>query len=486
MRKGWEENGGYITLFTTLLFLVMLVFVFFMLELVCWRVSGMKASEAANQNIKSLFGDFDSRIYEDYHLLMIDAAYGTDSEVYLEERLAEQLSVNLSGGSNLFRLQLQDLRISKKRGWMESDYAPLKKQIHDYCGYAMTEGLLDMLKRHNEAGENQTEDAELTNNTGALEDITLPNEDVFQDPRSYISSLTGEVLLRFVCPKNKLPSARIINMSEMPSHSQGITEEKSSLPTDFLQEHELDTLLGTGPFQLDSLSCASERLELVFYISSTFHSYVEEKVRVLQAEQEYILYGGESDKENLLSAVNEIIMLRIPLNYLYLRSSISKQAAIQSASAVIAALGKTSPLFMNKVLTGIVCFGESVLDVKALLHGEPVALQKTDATWKLSFSDLFLNKLKEVGKTAAAKGLYYEDYLMLLMLKRLTVKNMYARILDVIAMNVQKERPAFSMANAMTQATVFYQLECSSRFSPIPKELSSEAYLFFFEKSLEY
>lgn len=490
--KRHKKNEGYITVFTALFLSVFIVFVFFMLELICWRLSNMKAGEAVGQNVKSLFGDFDAQIYEDYHLLMVDASYGTDSEAYLEERLSEQINYNLAGGSNLFRLELKNLQVSDKRGFMQQNYAALKKQIHDYCGYAMAESVLDMLKRRNEtgkgdAGQGDVSDVERKDNTEVQEDITIPNEDKLQDPRDYISGFTGEVLLKFVCPKDKLPSAQVMDLSDMPSHSQDMGDKEESLPDYFSEGKGLDKLLEGELFDFDGLSCPLEHLELVFYISSVFHGYLEEnEIRTFQGEQEYILYGRDSDQKNLLCAVGGIITLRMPFNYLYLQSSISKQTAIRSAAAVLSVLSQTTPDFMNKVLTGIVCFGESVLDVRALLRGEAVALKKTDATWKMSIADLFLNKLKGNGKSEPAKGLYYEDYLMLLMLKKLSIKNMYARLLDVITLNIQKERPAFSVMHGLTEATVSYQLECNSGFSPLPKSWNPDAYLFFFDRNLEY
>ena len=125
--KRHRRNGGYITVFTVLFLSVFIVFVFFMLELICWRLSNMKAGEAVGQNVKSLFGDFDAQIYEDYHLFMIDASYGTDSEAYLEERLSEQLNYNLAGGSNLFRLELKNLQVSDESGFMQENYAALNQ-----------------------------------------------------------------------------------------------------------------------------------------------------------------------------------------------------------------------------------------------------------------------------------------------------------------------------------------------------------------------
>ena len=490
--KRHRRNGGYITVFTVLFLSVFIVFVFFMLELICWRLSNMKAGEAVGQNVKSLFGDFDAQIYEDYHLFMIDASYGTDSEAYLEERLSEQLNYNLAGGSNLFRLELKNLQVSDESGFMQENYAALKKQIHDYCGYAMVESVLDMLKRRNEtgkgdAGQGDVSDVERKDNTEVQEDIVLPNENSMQDPRDYISGFTGETLLRFVCPKDKLPSAQVIDLSDMPSLSQGVEEEKEILPDNFLGNGQMNKLLEGELFDFEGISCPVEHLELVFYISSVFHSFLEEnEIRTFQGEQEYILYGRDSDQKNLLCTVEGMISLRMPFNYLYLQSSISKQTAIRSAAAVLSVLSQTTPGFMNKVLTGIVCFGESVLDVRALLRGEAVALKKTDATWKMSIADLFLNKLKGNGKSESVKGLYYEDYLMLLMLKKVSIKNMYARLLDVITLNIQKERPAFSMMHGITGATVSYQLEGNSGFSPLPKSWNPNAYLFFFDRSLEY
>lgn len=487
LKRTQTKNAGYVTVFTVLFLLAFSSFVFFMLELVYWRLGNMKAGEAVGQNVKSLFGDFDAHLYEDYHLLMIDAFYGTESKAYLEERLSEQLSLNLSGGGSLFRLRLEDLYVSSQSGFMDEDYAALKKQIHDYCGYAMTEEILDMLKRRNENGQEETGSTGGAGGAEMPEEIVLPGEEHIQDPRSYISSLTGEALLRLVCPKNVQPSANPVDLSGLPSKEKGVMEDGESMPEHMWADSVIDRMLKGEVFDIGSLQAPLERLELVFYISSAFKSCLKTEERgVFQGEQEYILYGKNSDQKNLLYAVNEIIWLRMPFNYLYLKGSAGKQAVIRSAAAVLAVLCEASPEFMNKLLTGIVCLGESVLDVKALLHGEPVALKKTDATWKLSLSDLFLNKLKGNGKTDVKKGLFYEDYLMLLMIKKISADGMYARLLDVITLNMQRMQPTFSVKHGITKATVSYRLECDARFSAFPRQQNPAAYCFFFERSLEY
>lgn len=467
------RNKGYVTVFTVLLMLVFMTFVMFMLELMYVKLAERKAQDLVTGNIESLFGDFHVALFEDYHLLGVDASYGTENHVYLEEHQKEQITYGLGRRHGLFALQLDDVRLQAKSGFMEDGHAGLKKQIHAYAVYGLTDRLLSYIKGQQDIAQ----DTEIgSDNPEASVEESIDEQMQFQDPRGMLSGLTGDLLLRTVCPADAFPSKTQMDMAA-PVVDTG--------DSGFPGETEMQEMLGQVPFDWKLAESASDQIELAAYIKDVFGDYVEPSSQVLRAEQEYILYGAASDRDNLLKTVHALIRLRMPCNYAYLRNAPGKMLWIRAAAIAIGAATATAPTVVQGLLTGAVCYGESVLDVRALLHGEPVPVTKTDATWRLSFAALFGGQLS--GRTIKAEhGLSYSDYLLILMITKLSEDAVYDRILDVITWNLQKKEPSFSFASVITKAEFSYQLSVAPHFAGWMKQKDPAWYHFIYVRKLEY
>lgn len=490
MGKNRKGNQGYVTLFTCLLLMVMLVFILFVLEVIYRQMGEVKAKTAVTANIKSCFGDYAPDIYRDYHLLMLDIGYGSGSTASMEERLLNQLNENLGGGKGLFRLTAEDIVLKNAVGVMDNHCAALQKQIHEYCGYAMAESLLDMLKnRDGQEDAKEPEEKETDKKTVSAKKV--------KDPRGMLSGLTGEALLTLVCPQGRMPSAKVLSLAGLPTEKANIAGENDAVQIDFFHGNGLEELLSAPSVDLDSVSYSAGRIEVAFYIRSCFRTFLEEEKEqesvlsdeqepVFAAEQEYILYGNDTDRQNVLKAVQGIVLLRLPFNYLYLKSSVSKKVVLSAAAVTIGLLTGTPPGVVEFLLTGGAAYAEGVLDVKALLCGERVPLKKSEDTWRLSLTAFLKGKLK--GKTVQAgdRGLSYQDYLTLLALIKGKEEALYYRILDVITLKVRQERQAFTMDTMITGAVFQYHITEAPRFSAIPAHLSPEAYQFFYERELSY
>ena len=491
------KNKGYVTVFTVLLMTALVSFLFFMLELVYVQLADRKASEMVSANMEGLFGDFDRDLFEAYHLLGIDASYGTENCVYLEERLKGQLTDSLRAGKQLFALKLTDVRLQTQTGFQDDGHASLKKQIQAYAAYAVSDQLIARLKNRDDTGAQGT--PENAAGAGTAQDTTEAppgDQTQFQDPRGLLSGLTGDLLLKTVCPENAFPSAEQADLRTLPS--KGTADKKTGDPAetavetpDFMAGTGVQTLLEEKAFDWKLLEASKERLALAAYIEAVFGHYPDAPShtdctsRVLRAEQEYILYGAASDRDNVLHTVHALIRLRMPFNYLYLQRAPEKLLWIQAASVAIGAATATAPSAVRALLLGAVCYGESVLDVRTLLHGEPVPLQKTAATWRLSFAALFGNRLS--GRTLQTeKGLRYADYLSILILTKLSPEVMYDRILDLITIHRRESQPEFSFATVLTQAGLSYHMEVIPRFAGWPKRRNAAFYQMLYVRELAY
>ncbi len=484
MQRLYKDNHkGYVTVVTVLMLSVMLILIFFVLEWMYIYAGRAKASIAISANSKNMFGNYHQVLFQDYHLLMMDKTLGTDSEATLEGVLQGQLMYSLGGKKQAFVYGIDEVVISDFSEIMESDFRVLKAQIHDYCGYAMIDNWIGMLKQETVKDEKLDNESDKQD----VEDSIVLSETI-EDPRGFFQAMTQDMLLQLVCPQGELPSKEGFDSSNLPSKMAGIESEKVESGLDFFRGTGISSLLDSAMFDIRTLPSGGSGVELAFYLQACFGNFCISKnsERVLRNEQEYILYGGESDRENLASAVNGIILLRFPFNYACLKNDVVKQGVITSAATLLAVASNTSIPLMATILNGAICYGEGILDVRALLNGQRVPLVKTAKDWRLDIGSFLLRSITEESGKQIERGLRYADYLTILMLLKPNKQVMYYRLLDVITLNIQKKEPKFSFKNMTTKATLQYAVTLYPRFSKWIKKKDSKVYSIYELRTLEY
>lgn len=144
----------------------------------------------------------------------------------------------------------------------------------------------------------------------------------------------------------------------------------------------------------------------------------------LSYELEYVLGGNASDRENLEAVVRKLTALRFAPNYGYMLQDEKKKAEAGALAFVLSAI-IVMPELKEPIQQAILmawAFKESMLDVRALLAGEKIALVKR--------------------REDSEDGLSYREYLrMLLFLK--STEDCTMRSLDVIEMNMRTKKGDF-------------------------------------------
>ena len=156
-------------------------------------------------------------------------------------------------------------------------------------------------------------------------------------------------------------------------------------------------------------------------------------------EQEYLLSGCSSDRENLEKVCRRILSIRMVANYAYLLTDSIKQAEAEALALTLCSLltvhGITE-VVKHAILLGW-AYGESIVDVRTLLKGKKVAAVKSADTWQLQLSNLVKLGTDEevVNEIDAPGGLNYQTYLTgLLFMQNKEVLSM--RSLDLIESNL--------------------------------------------------
>ncbi len=197
--------------------------------------------------------------------------------------------------------------------------------------------------------------------------------------------------------------------------------------------------------------------EYCFLSFDSFHERCERTLapnqQTLQYEQEYLLCGKDSDRENLKETVEKLLMIRGAMNFMYLLQS-SKHRA-ETEALVLAVSGGIVPVqfLLSFFILSLWAFGEAVWDVKLLMKGDSVPFVKSQSEWKLGLEELLNLQFLEQPETEENRGNSYKDYMRVLFLLMDPIKRNY-RIMDVIQWNMQTVQNDFLVDDCFSRVDV--------------------------------
>ena len=159
---------------------------------------------------------------------------------------------------------------------------------------------------------------------------------------------------------------------------------------------------------------------------------------LLRYQMEYILCGRGSDRENLEGTAARLLMIREASNAVYLFSDEERMGRVHLVAAA-ASLLLLSPGLEEPVANALALawsYLESVQDVRTLMTGGKVPVQKTAQSWQTGLHEL-LTPLTAIRERNSKEGIDYDGYLQgLLLLEGSTVKTQ--RTMDVMEMDIRR------------------------------------------------
>ena len=220
-----------------------------------------------------------------------------------------------------------------------------------------------------------------------------------ENPITVIKELKKKGLLALVFPANQ-------------------TLSEGKIPADQLFSGRT-ALEGMGLVPMAKGHSISDKVLFCAYLADHMGNCVEnENTGTLVYQMEYLLNGRKSDRENLEQTVKKLLLAREAANLLYLEADREKKSEARTlASAVCAALAiPIAEEVVAQVLLACWAYGESLMDVRTLLAGGRVPLEKTKSTWQLDLRDLakLTERLKDPAKDDG-DGLRYGQYLQVLL-----------------------------------------------------------------------
>lgn len=185
-----------------------------------------------------------------------------------------------------------------------------------------------------------------------------------------------------------------------------------------------------------------------------FTRFGQEKTGSVHYEQEYLLQGNASERENLKRTVNELLAVREAVNLAALYADSEKRSEAEALALAITGLAGITPITAaaSFFIMTVWAFAESVADVKVLLAGwKNSFFQTAGGVADFAFcsdgkgASIFL----ETGTDPSLKngtddrGLDYQDWLKLFFLIQGKSRFCY-RMMDMIQNRISEKRAGIS------------------------------------------
>ncbi len=312
------------------------------------------------------------------------------------------------------------------------------------------------------------------------------------DPLGAIGELVTEGLTGLVIDPSMVSEEELMKGS-LPSDIVSLSEE-AGMGFDFGslfksmviggKKSGLDGLFaGFGEYDFASelggaANAAAEHLLFQAYLQEHFYRLPMEgedtsgrKPSALDYEQEYLLMGKASDRENLNAILTQIILIRMILNF---TSLLGDRAKWNEARIIAAGLvGFTGlPILVSitqTVLVVLLAFAEALVDTCALILGKEVPIFKKQVG--LNFSELLCLQREYIHTKAAgypeekgALALSYADYLKIFLFLKDKAEISY-RCMDLIQENIRlRYENSFSLQNCVFGIEAEAEFNIKSKF----------------------
>lgn len=452
-----KEQKGYITLYLTLTLGVMLTFVFLLLEGVRSETIRTETETVLDIGLYSVFGEFNRQLLEQYDLFFVDTSYGQGKpdvrrseehlQYYMNENFQKQRQNGMLGITDVTNLTCDNVIFENYMYASDEDGEVLKNQIVDYMqdkvGISSLERILsdfEVIQKGNYLTMDisaawEDADANLNSLLEKRKQELSDNEEEpigLDNPADYVKGIRGQGILGLALSREKEVSAMTIHPEYYLSHRKN-EKGMGSLKT---EENLTDKI--------------TEGWLLREYFVEKCGSYHSSKEgSLLKYQLEYLLFGKESDLENLEAAVNRILYIREAINFVSLMADTQKVEEADALATLIS-LVCFSPEIKDAVKATILfawSYAESVKDMRILLDGNKLPLLKTKESWNTPLSKLLLFTACLDEYRVEKEGFRYEDYLKFFLIQK-PEKELLYRFMDLCEMDIR-----------MTEGNEYFQMD---------------------------
>lgn len=422
-----------------------------------------------DMGLNSIFAEYNRELLEQYGLFGIDMTYGEDDVdknrtgmhllQYMNMNFTAPGSGRIPGYRDLTAIHADNVSLSDVSYLSDGNGTVLKYQISQYMkektGLSLVDSYLPEDLGDFESIFGRLE-GERNDNHGIIDEILeMLNRERAEDedeisinnPADQIDGMRASPLLSLAVKNSGDISGSYVQLSDYISHRS--YEEGKGL---YSEQAVPDGL--------------SDKIFFQMYLQDMCGDFMEEKEEsALAYQQEYLLYGKDSDLENLEKLAKQLFMIRYVVNASYLFSSGSRQAQAAELAAAVTA-GIAQPQLYEAVKITILfawCYAESVQDLRILFDGKKAASIKSDATWNIELSELLMFTSCLDSYKEATDGKTYKDYVKALLFIK-NEKTLRMRLMDLMEMDIRKTpgNAGFKMDACIYQLTA--EVNISSKY----------------------
>ena len=460
-----KKTSGSITIFLSLMLMLIASLLFTLLEVARYHALNMATALTSQSVVESMFAEFNVPAYKNYHLLMLDAGGGTGElgfsklNAKLQQLAQENLNPVASGFGtycNYLQLNVTDSRIIRYELITDQEAAALSKQIIEVMKKEVVTDILEGAYEKVKGTDQTVEQGELADQymDHALDQIEKEKEKQASSGNgegamaSGAASIQGKsriCVLPLVARGSDLQKPLLLSGQQEEAEPAGGKEvenpiedikgiQASPLLLQVLSRDQkisakqisgedslLHRTLNVGNFEEEHSLSLTDRVLLEQYFQKYASSYQKERdiPHALKYEQEYLLFGCEKDEENLEKMAGKLVLLREGINFAYLMSDAVKSAeAMTMATELALAMGV--PAAAKAIQMGLLAawaYAESIVELRTLFSGGKIAALKTAESWNLSLAEMTTALLDSNRKAKeAAGGQSYGDYLQAFLL----------------------------------------------------------------------
>ena len=483
---------GSITPFCAMMLMIVAAFVLTLLESA--RVNGLAhfARLKANATIDSVCAEYQPLLWQQYGLLFLDGAYGTEefSISYVLEHLDTYMEMGsgnagtiqeVFSGLNLFGVKAGDVLLegyalaTDSEGELFLNYVAEREK--ENLSITVAADVYQEYKKGNELtqlhggveesiAKAQRVIGEVKSDWIAKWELEKKKEELEEEPEE-----SEEGAIEFYLPDTSgvegvLDRAEtmffngILNMIFTDSDKISTTVSKPESHLQFREKEE-------GNMHLKTSDDWYQRILVLSYLERYFSNYVHAKEdHFLTYEMEYVLCGNHTERENLAETLEKIMLIREAANVAHVLQDKEKMEIVAGLAEVIGFMAGGNPAVVKVVEAGLVgawAYMESILDVRSLVAGEEISLIKNEEEWTTNLSEILAVFDKATKARPCENGLGYTDYLKQLLC--LTEKQQLAyRMMEVMEMGM-RSREVF--ANSQMDH-MLVMLRCKLNFESKP------------------
>ena len=481
---------GSFTVFSALSMLLIASFLFALLEAA--RVKGLGAYTVltSKAGIESVCAEYQSELWDCYHLLGLDTARGNNSfsmngiSDTLSERVSENLQTQrgLHSQMNLFQLKFVQADYIEYQLASDGEGDVFLGQVASYMKHHLPEEMAKKIyenyRKGREVAESEGAEYSVEDADEAIREAKRAKEEANKKASEADGAASPEKVPDFPAgpatqesqQANPLETVLELKKNALLGMVVGDTSSISDKSTD-LSGVMLQRKVQTGVKQKLKGATWYDKVLALEYINQYFSNYMAPtEEHTLSYEMEYILCGKSTDKDNLDAVISRLLLLREVANVTHIISDRNKcNEALLIANALAGFSG--NPAVIKVVQIGIVAawaYVESILDIRTLLSGGKMAVIKSGGQWTTELKHLGEALQNHARAIECTNGLKYDGYVKQCLFA-LDNKILAYRMMDIIELNIRKmsKNSAFRMDYVLCEMSYELEYEATPLFSEL-------------------